>query len=766
MAEDIKKDVIISVKVDTSDAQSSVNELGEKLNELGSNPIASKSFISIKDELREANIEAQKIQKQFGANSAEFANAAKKVALLKDEFQEYHATVEAFNPDNKLQSLVSLARGATGAIQGVTGAMSFLGVESDNANETIAKLQGLLSFSQALNSVDDIKNSFKNFSTVIGLTTSAREGASVATKGFGLALKGLGIGLVVSAIAYLVTNWDNLKESVYDLIPSLKGAGETFDKIKAIVLGVGNAVLQYAITPIKALIDIVKGDFSKAADDIKSGYNVIGNAQKGYEDARKAQADAAEKERITNLITSQENALKLIKASGQESTALEREIFQNKIKITKDGSKEREDAVVALSEFELANEKTKRDKLQKIADEAKQKREQDAKQAVETAKQQRQSDLEEISKDNEVANKTIAQQNKTAREIELDNLDRDFEIKKLLFTKYGVDVSKITEEYKIKEASINKKYDDEITNALKESTDRNLNEFDKRRNDIEKKYQDLLKNASPNQIGTLNEAKASELNDVSSAQKSANNISLLNNQDASAQAGLINSTRQNKIQDTDSPEERKQKIADLAEAQRIAEDAAFELKRAQLVSQNESIEGLKAQHETNIQNISEESADAQIAVDNAVKEAKINNLNAVGNAAGALSSLIGQNTAVGKALGVAQATIDTYIGANKALAQGGFLGYAQAAAVIATGLVNVKKIISTKIPTVNNGVSISNPSIGTPRTLNTTQIDKSATPQDVRIVNPESQVIKAIISDKELSDNEARKNFFNSISSF
>jgi hypothetical protein len=44
------------------------------------------------------------------------------------------------------------------------------------------------------------------------------------------------------------------------------------------------------------------------------------------------------------------------------------------------------------------------------------------------------------------------------------------------------------------------------------------------------------------------------------------------------------------------------------------------------------------------------------------------------------------------ALSISQAIADTYVGATKAFAQGGVLGYIGAGAVIATGMANVKKI--------------------------------------------------------------------------
>ena len=67
---------------------------------------------------------------------------------------------------------------------------------------------------------------------------------------------------------------------------------------------------------------------------------------------------------------------------------------------------------------------------------------------------------------------------------------------------------------------------------------------------------------------------------------------------------------------------------------------------------------------------------------------------AFGDLAGALSALAGDN----KALAVASAVIDTYVGATKAFAQGGVAGFVTGAAVVAAGLSNVKTILSTDVP--------------------------------------------------------------------
>ena len=74
-------------------------------------------------------------------------------------------------------------------------------------------------------------------------------------------------------------------------------------------------------------------------------------------------------------------------------------------------------------------------------------------------------------------------------------------------------------------------------------------------------------------------------------------------------------------------------------------------------------------------------------------------LEAFSGLASALSSLAGDN----KALAIASAVIDTYVGANKAFAQGGTVGFVTGAAIIAAGLNNVSTIMATDVPSSGGG---------------------------------------------------------------
>lgn len=74
--------------------------------------------------------------------------------------------------------------------------------------------------------------------------------------------------------------------------------------------------------------------------------------------------------------------------------------------------------------------------------------------------------------------------------------------------------------------------------------------------------------------------------------------------------------------------------------------------------------------------------------------------------AGQLSSLLGEESAAGKAFATAQALINTYLGASKALAQGGIWGIAQAAIVVAAGMKQVMSINKTKEPDTKINTSV------------------------------------------------------------
>lgn len=147
---------------------------------------------------------------------------------------------------------------------------------------------------------------------------------------------------------------------------------------------------------------------------------------------------------------------------------------------------------------------------------------------------------------------------------------------------------------------------------------------------------------------------------------------------------------------------------DRAEKERKALDEANlrELQMANITNEYELRQAtLDAQYAQEIAAAEKIGADTAL-IQSKYEKAKEDNTKARVNAeltmtaglAGQMSTLLGEESAVGKAFGVVQATINTYIGATKALAQGGILGIAQAAVVIAFGMKQVASIAKQKEP--------------------------------------------------------------------
>jgi len=137
------------------------------------------------------------------------------------------------------------------------------------------------------------------------------------------------------------------------------------------------------------------------------------------------------------------------------------------------------------------------------------------------------------------------------------------------------------------------------------------------------------------------------------------------------------------------------------------------------------------------------------------REQKMAELSIVAGTLGSLSQLAGENAQAGKALSAAEAIINTYTGATKALAQGGIFGAVAAAGVVASGIASVRQIYATPVPTPSGGSvsgggtrpQISAPAI-TPRLSLNTQVSDlgnqiteslSKTPVRAYVVNQDVQ---------------------------
>jgi hypothetical protein len=150
---------------------------------------------SLKSQLREAQAEVVKLSDTFGATSREAAEAAKKAADLKDRIGDAKALTDAFNPDAKFNALSSSIGGVLNGFQAYEGALGLIGVESEEVQKTLLKVQSAMALSQGLQGIGEAKDSFvqlgstiknssivqKAYNFVVYGTTTATTAQTIAT---------------------------------------------------------------------------------------------------------------------------------------------------------------------------------------------------------------------------------------------------------------------------------------------------------------------------------------------------------------------------------------------------------------------------------------------------------------------------------------------------------------------------------------------------------------------------------------------------------
>ena len=146
---------------------------------------------SLRTQLAEAKNEAVKMSQQFGAFSKEAQTAAKRAAVIKDEIDDLNDTLNALNPEAKLNAFVKLGQGIQGGFQAATGALQLFGVENERITKLAQQFQGVLNLTQGINSVLQLKDVYGQLRLVLGLTSAAQTGLNTATVAGATATRGL-----------------------------------------------------------------------------------------------------------------------------------------------------------------------------------------------------------------------------------------------------------------------------------------------------------------------------------------------------------------------------------------------------------------------------------------------------------------------------------------------------------------------------------------------------------------------------------------------
>lgn len=359
--------------------------------------------------------------------SEQFQELAKQAGEAKRAVNEAAATVDAYASSAKgLSSVINVGESLTAAFGTATGVMSMFGVSGEEVAQKIAQLQGVMATLQSLQVLQENitkKGTATNLLyskalKVLGLdhkqnaaalaTETAAQGAStvatgaatVATKTFSKALIATGIGAIVVLLGLLIANFSEIKDWFLKLIAPIDG-------FKAALMGIGSVIVNYIVSPFKALFKLMKGDFSGAVDEFKKGFDVMGNYAEGKNASIAASNAARNKKFIEGALATTDTLIKNNEAKygsdykyTEEGKKLYQKYYAYQLSLAKDDKEKF---------AEIQREKWAFDReLTEKQTEANKKKAEDAKKAAEDAKKiadERKKSLEEYKKSLDSFNK-------------------------------------------------------------------------------------------------------------------------------------------------------------------------------------------------------------------------------------------------------------------------------------------------------------------------------------------------------------------------
>lgn len=209
--------------------------------------------------------------------------------------------------------------------------------------------------------------------------------------------------------------------------------------------------------------------------------------------------------------------------------------------------------------------------------------------------------------------------------------------------------------------------------------------------------------------------------------------------------------------------QRSEQLTNQAALEKELDDARRDIRLSTMTARDQELESLTQEYNLKIELAKKAGVD-ELAITKKfeadkklLRQSSVNDqLAAASQLAGALSSLAGDN----KELAVASAIIDTYVGANKAFAQGGTLGFITGAAVIAQGLNNVRTIMSTEVKG-ESGSSQSIPTGGSVGGAIGQSVPINANINDLINQGNENQPVQAYVISQEVTDSQEAQQYIN-----
>lgn len=163
----------------------------------------SKSLNALRQEFKEA----QKELNGLTEGSDAYVASLKKLGKIKDEIGDLRTTINAFNPEGKVQAVTTVVGGLASGFQAATGAAALFGGQSKDLEKALLKVQAVMAFTEGIKGLVSLGDGFKVLGAII---------------------KSNPIFLIVGAIIAVGT-------ALYELKDKIPGVAKAFDVVGKVV---------------------------------------------------------------------------------------------------------------------------------------------------------------------------------------------------------------------------------------------------------------------------------------------------------------------------------------------------------------------------------------------------------------------------------------------------------------------------------------------------------------------------------------------------
>lgn len=136
---------------------------------------------NLKKELRECTHQAAALATEGKANTKEYTELLKRMARIKDTMQDVKDQAKGFHPDS-FERVATVANGIAGGFSVAAGAMQLFGLNSESAEQAMAKLQAVMAVSMGIAQLKESIELFKMLGTQIKSSTAFKVADNAVTK--------------------------------------------------------------------------------------------------------------------------------------------------------------------------------------------------------------------------------------------------------------------------------------------------------------------------------------------------------------------------------------------------------------------------------------------------------------------------------------------------------------------------------------------------------------------------------------------------------